>query len=181
MKWWTAARCIACAMLIFLCIPPLAADNPAQRTISPEGDPGAGVYSVTLILPPGQVWGVEETFSPGISFEGSGLPDNSYRYKDHQLDIALVDSSAAMYRISVHPGETGEISGTIINMITGEKGSLPSARISADGTVGISETPGTDPGPGEATPSRGAPLSPVFGLLATGIAGAAVMLWRRFR
>jgi hypothetical protein len=179
MNRWMAARYIVCVVIIFLCIPPLAADSPVQRAVSPEKNPGDGFYSVTLTLPADPVWGITETFSPEITFEGTSLPAESYRIREHQLDLAFPDSNEITYTISVPPGDTGEISGTWINMLTGENGTLPSARISADGVISISSAQGNDLVPVDKPPGTKSPVSPVLCLLAIGIAGALLALWRR--
>ena len=179
MNRWMAARCIVCAVIIFLCIPPLAADSQVQRAVTPEKNPGDGFYSVTLTLPAGQVWGITETFSREITFEGTRLPADSYRIRENQLDMALVDSDEISYTISVPPGKNTEISGTWINMLTGEKGPLPSARISADGVISITAVPGNGPVTGDLPPTPEAPVSPDLILLAVGIAGVLLARWRQ--
>ncbi len=179
MNMGTTARYVAYAMLISLIFPALAAGSPVQCTITPLEDSGGRGYAVTLTFPSEGVWGIVERFSPGISFQGSGLPEGSYRFDDQRLDLALVDSGVVTYQVIVPPGNSGEISGTWTDMITGEKGVLPTARISSEGMIQISDTPRTDQGYDEAVPTRGAPLSPLLGLLAIGTAGAVLVLWRR--
>jgi hypothetical protein len=179
MNRWMAARCIVCAIIIFLCISPIAADSPVHRAVAPEKSLGDGFYSVTLIIPSDQVWGITETFSPEITFEGTGLPADSYRIRENQLVVALVDSDKTSYTISVTPGENGEISGTWINMVNGENGTLPSARISSGGDISISAVQGNGPVNDDLPPTPEAPVPPVISLLAIGIAGAVLALWRR--
>ena len=179
MNMGTTARYITYAMLIFLIIPALAAGSPVQCTITSMEDSGEREYAITLTFPSEGVWGVAERFSPGISFLESGLPEGSHRFKDQQLDLALVDSHVVTYQIIVPPGDSAEISGTWIDMITGEKGVLPTARISSEGTIQISDTPENGQEYPETTPTKAAPLCPLIGLLAVGIAGAVLATGRR--
>ncbi len=179
MNRWIATRYIVCALIIFLCIPALTADSPVQRAVSPEKNLGTGYYSVTLTLPPDRVWGITETFSPEITFEGTSVPADSYTIHENQLDLALVDSDEISYTISVPPGENAEISGVLINMLTGEKSSLPSARISAEGLTTITTITGEGPVDADLPPGPEAPGSPVLILLAVGITGVLLTRWRQ--
>jgi hypothetical protein len=175
----SAARYFACIIFLLCIVPAITTGASPVRTISPLEDQGRPEYIMTITLPSSGIWGISDHLSPGMSFEGTGVPEGSYKYADQHLEFALIDSNTVEYTISMADGDSGEISGEWTNMLTGETGDLPSAVFSKDGGIVISGTPVTGQGYDDADPTPAAPLSPVNGLAAIGIAGALFLIWGR--
>jgi hypothetical protein len=174
-----AVLCIACTLILFACVVPISAESQSvQRTVVPAEN-GDGLYRVSITFPPGQVWGITETISDGMTFEGTDIPADSFVVRGEHIDFALVNTSVLTYQVSIPPGHSGKISGEWTDMITGEMGSLPSAEISSEGKIVISDTFASGQGYDNADPTPAVPLSPVTGLMAVGFAGVSLLIWRR--
>jgi hypothetical protein len=132
-------------LALMLCVQPLTADSPIQRMVIPaEGQP-EGTYQVLLVFPPGQVWGIRETFSPEAEFISADLPDDSVQKSGSEVHFALIDGQNVSYIIALEPGNSGEITGTYQNMVTGVTGYLPGAMISDSGAIHIESGTGEHP------------------------------------
>jgi hypothetical protein len=161
-----ALRHVLFVLALMLCVQPLTADSPIQRMVIPaEGQP-EGTYQVLLVFPPGQVWGIRETFSPEIEFISADLLDNSVQKSGSEVHFALIGDQNVSYIIAIEPGNSGEITGTCQNMVTGVTGYLPRAWISDSGSIHIESGNGEHPASDDSAQVHPAPLGPGLFLIA---------------
>lgn len=134
-----------------------------ERSVEPAGN---STYRVILSMPGETVAGITETVSGGTDFREVTLPPGQYRIDRTTLSLAVIGDREVSYLITVKPGEQGVISGTYINMVTGEEGTLPDGMISGLGSVEMRSTPGKDSSSGDESQAHPTPLSPGLFLIA---------------
>jgi hypothetical protein len=174
-----ALRHVLLVLALMICVQPLTADSSIQRLVVPaEGQP-EGTYQVLLEFPPGQVWGVRETFSPGVTFISADLPDDSVQKSAREVHFALIDRQNVSYTITLDPGISGEITGTCQNMVTGMTGTLPRALISGSGSIDIESATGEHPVSDDRAQARTASLGSGILMAALCSGGLLYMLRRK--
>jgi len=156
---------IACLTLLFLLVQGAMA-SPIERSVIPAGN---STYRVVLTMPEGTVAGITETLPEGITVSDVSLPSGQYQTNGTTLTLAVIEEQEVSYLITLNPGVKGEILGTSLSMLTGEKSSLPGALISGSGTVEIIPAGGENPAASKDTSEHTAPLGPavIGGALAT--------------
>ena len=173
-----ALRHVLLVLALIICVQPLTADSPIQRLVVPaEGQP-EGTYQVLLEFPPGQVWGIRETFSPGVAFISTDLADDSVQSSAREVHFALIDRQNVTYTITLEPGTSGEITGTYQNMVTGATGALPRAMISDSGFIHIESATGEHPASGDDAQAETASLGSGI-LVAALCSGGLLYILRR--
>lgn len=146
-----------------------------DRFVEKTGD---STYRITLQFPEESVTGVTEIVSRGMEIQNVSLPAGQYQVDGTTLSLAVIRERDVSYTLQGSPGESGEIIGTYQDMITGEKGNLPDARISGSGDIEIS--PGDSAGITSAEDVRptATPLEPGLLLIAFGAGGLFSLLRR---
>jgi len=177
MKRGHLAAEVACILILIL-LAQASAASVYERAIIPQGD---STYRVSLQFPEGTISGITETISSGMTCKEISLPPEQYRIEGTTLFLAIIEEREVSYLVTGKPGMTAEITGTYQNMITGEKGNLPGARISSSGSVEIIDAAVNNSLPGNDARSQHAPLEPVLFVVALCAAGLLYSLRRRSR
>ncbi len=166
------------SLLILILLAQVSAAGVYERAIIPEGD---STYRVSLQFPEGTVSGITETVLSGMTYKEISLPPEQYRIEGTTLFLAIIQEREVSYLVTGKPGMTAEITGTYQDIITGEKGNLPGARISSSGSVEIIDAAVSSSLPGNDARSQHAPLEPVLFVVALCAAGLLYSLRRRSR
>lgn len=166
---------VACLMLVILVVQGAVAGS-MERTVVKMNE---STYRVTFQIPGETVAGITDVVSGGILIGDVSLPPDQFRIEGTTLSLAVIGEREVSYLVTLTPGEPGEITGTFKDMMTGQEGNLPGARISGLGTVEILNAPQQKPVSGEASDARPAPMQPGLIVIAVGAGGLACSFWRR--
>jgi hypothetical protein len=147
-----------------------------ERSVIPAGN---STYRIVFQLPQGTVAGITENFPAGMAVSDISLNPGQYQVNGTTLAMAVIGESEVSYLVSTQPGDSGEISGTFLDMLTGERSVLPGARISGSGTIEITPAAGTDLPSGEEGDEHPLSLEPGVGVIALGAIGIFYSLRRR--
>lgn len=167
---------IACITILILVVQGATAAGPIERSVIPAGN---STYRVVLQLPQGTVAGITETFPAGMVVSDISLNPGQYHVNGTTLTLAVISESEVSYLVSIKPGDSGEISGTSLDMLTGERSALPGARITGTGTIEITPAAGTSLPSGEDSDENSLPLEPGVVVVALGSIGILYLLRRR--
>ena len=166
---------IACITILILVVQCVAAGS-IERSVIPAGN---FTYRVILQLPQGTVAGIIETFPAGMVVRDISLNPGQYQVNGTTLTMAVIGESEVSYLVSMQPGDLGEITGTSLDMITGERSALPGAQMTGTGTIEITPAAGTSLPSGEDSDENSLPLEPGVVVVALGSIGILYSLRRR--
>jgi len=166
---------IASILILILVVQCVAAGS-IERSVIPAGN---STYRVILQLPQGTVAGITETFPAGMIVHDISLNPGQYQVNGTTLTLAVIGESEVSYLVSMEPGGSSEISGTSLDMLTGERSALPGARMTRAGAIEIIPTAGTSLPLGEDSDENSLPLEPEVVVGALGSMGILYSLRRR--
>lgn len=166
---------IVCITILILGVQGVAAGS-IERSVIPAGN---STYRVVLQLPQGTVAGITETFPAGMAVRDISLNPGQYQVNGTTLALAVIGESEVTYLVSTQPGDSGEISGTSLDMLTGERSPLPGLRITGTGAIEITSAAGTSLPSGEDHDENSLPLGPGVVVGALGSIGIFYSLRRR--
>lgn len=166
---------ITCITILILVIQGAAAGS-IERSVIPAGN---STYRVVLHLPQGTVAGITETFPAGMVVRDISLNPGQYQVNGTTLAMAVIGESEVSYLVSMQPGDSGEISGTSLDMLTGERSALPGARITGTGTIEITPAAGTSLPAGGESDKNSLPLELGMVVVALGSIGILYSLRSR--
>lgn len=147
---------IACILILILVVQGATAGL-IERSVIPAGN---STYRVLLQIPEETVTGITETISGGMDYGEISLSPGQYQINGTTLSLAVIGEREVSYLLTTKPGEPGEISGTYKDMLAGEEGNLPGARISGSGSVEITPAAIEDLSSREDAGANTTPLDP---------------------
>ncbi len=165
---------LACTILLILIVQVSVAGT-IDRVVEKTGD---STYRITLQFPEESVTGVTEIVSTGMEIRNVSLPAGQYQVDGTILSLAVIGERDVSYILQGSPGESGEITGTYQDMITGMKGALPDARISGSGDIEISSGDSAGIPSAEDVQPTATPLEPGLLIIAFGAGGMFSLLRR---
>mgnify|MGYP007083302435 CR=1 FL=1 len=166
---------IAC-MIVLILLVQCATAGFIERSVVPAGN---STYRVILKIPEGTVAGITETLPTEMVGCEVSLPPGQYKIDGNTVTLVIIDEREASYLVTMEPGASGVITGSVLDFLTGEKSTLPGAQIASTGAVGTIPAEGAAQIPNEDTGKHPVPLDTVIIVGAIGLMGVGYSMRRR--